>query len=1138
MGRRHTTSINSGGTDFSNRERGTRKELSSQSSSASSSPPPSFLDRVVDANAAHAQADVDADAVAGVDANVDVDDSSQLQLPPVASPSSFIFASSAARSPASVSASHAWASIPLAPILGQGHALPYQAPDSGDSDQLTAAAPRTAAVNSGSPALHLDRHAWSSSSTSEPSETVDGAAPQTEIEPVTQPTTTLDDDGNDQVIDASLAEVPSTPPLKGTSDMASKTTPFLRSPTSLQEYGTVSLTPSRNNSPAGSECRGSNSHQLRQVSDTMSSSTRRRSISSRLSLHPSQLSEDIDGAVLASGLEGRFAIPEPTHAAGVFEESMKDDLDDETGHLLNSDDALDENDDEDDDDNASTTGLDAEPEENSPHEAVRASVPPTDDITLSINTPRMWCLSILFSFLGSSTNLFFALRYPSVAITPVIALLLVHPLGLLWDLLLKRQTDPKESFVDGVRTPSVLEDTRFPQKHDKATLFRLWLAQGRWNEKEHTCVYVSSNVAFGFAFATDVIIEQTRFYNQDAPILYQILLTISTQILGYGFAGLTRRFLVRPSGMIWPGTLMSAAMFSTLHKQENKPAEGWTISRWKFFYIAWTMAFLFYFLPGLLMPALSYFNVITWLAPKNVVLANLFGVSSGLGLFPLTFDWAQITYVGSPLLVPFWAAMNVIGGLAIIMWIIAPILYYSNVLFASYMPILSAAVFDNTGHVYNVSRILTPDFLFDRPAYESYSRVFLPITYVLSYGVQFAGLAALLTHTACWHGSDIWKTWKKALAEAREEGNTAYQPVAGGSGDSLRRPSTDGSSHGDGLISREDIHSRLMKRYKDAPLSWYLITFLSMTAIGIFVVEYYPVHLPWYGLLLALAIGAVFFIPNGIIMAVTNQHSSIYLICQLICGAVFPGRPIANMVFVTYGYISSAQGIKFASDLKLGHYMKIPPRILFSVQIVATLISSLTQIGVLNWMFANVKGLCTSEAINGFTCPIARVHFNGSILWGVVGPDEFFGPKAIYRGLVWFFPLGAILPIPLWLYWRRNRTSIIRKVNLPVIFGAMSWIPPATGLNFSVWVLVCYVFNYLIKNRHNPWWSKYTMTLSAALDSGLAFGILVVFFGFIYPGWMQGFHWWGTEVYKQGCDWQACPYKTVPEGDRFGPQVW
>lgn len=274
-------------------------------------------------------------------------------------------------------------------------------------------------------------------------------------------------------------------------------------------------------------------------------------------------------------------------------------------------------------------------------------------------------------------------------------------------------------------------------------------------------------------------------------------------------------------------------------------------------------------------------------------------------------------------------------------------------------------------------------------------------------------------------------------------------------------------------------------------------------------------------------------------MAVTNQHSSIYLICQLICGAVFPGRPIANLVFVTYGYISSAQGIKFASDLKLGHYMKIPPRILFTVQVVATLVSSVTQIGVLNWMFANVKGLCTADAISGFSCPIARVHFNGSILWGVVGVGEFFGPGALYRALVWAFPLGAFLPIPLWLYSRHKKHSIIRKVNLPVIFGAMSWIPPATGLNFSIWAVVCYIFNYRIKNRASAWWAKYTMTLSAALDSGLAFGIVVVFFGFLYPGYMSGFSWWGTEVYKQGCDWQACSYKTLGKGEtHFGPDTW
>ena len=224
---------------------------------------------------------------------------------------------------------------------------------------------------------------------------------------------------------------------------------------------------------------------------------------------------------------------------------------------------------------------------------------------------------------------------------------------------------------------------------------------------------------------------------------------------------------------------------------------------------------------------------------------SLLRLASGLGLFPVTFDWAQIAYIGSPLLTPFWAAMNVVGGLVIVMWILAPIAYYKNLFFSSYMPILSAAVFDNTGNVYDVSRILTKDFVFDREAYSNYSRVFLPITYVLSYAVQFAGLAALLTHTVCWHGQDIWTQWRKSLEEATEESKTTYQPVSnlddqppGGTRRRKGRHYVPRSSITmETLMSREDVHNRLMRRYQDAPITWYLITFVSMTAIGIFVVE-------------------------------------------------------------------------------------------------------------------------------------------------------------------------------------------------------------------------------------------------------------------------------------------------------------
>jgi hypothetical protein len=67
------------------------------------------------------------------------------------------------------------------------------------------------------------------------------------------------------------------------------------------------------------------------------------------------------------------------------------------------------------------------------------------------------------------------------------------------------------------------------------------------------------------------------------------------------------------------------------------------------------------------------------------------------------------------------------------------------------------------------------------------------------------------------------------------------------------------------------------------------------------------------------------------------------------------------------------------AGLKLGHHMKMSPRILFSVHMVAIIVSSITQIIVLKWMFANVAYIRTPQALNDFTCPIARVHFNGSI---------------------------------------------------------------------------------------------------------------------------------------------------------------
>ena len=57
-------------------------------------------------------------------------------------------------------------------------------------------------------------------------------------------------------------------------------------------------------------------------------------------------------------------------------------------------------------------------------------------------------------------------------------------------------------------------------------------------------------------------------------------------------------------------------------------------------------------------------------------------------------------------------------------------------------------------------------------------------------------------------------------------------------------------------------------------------------------------------------------------------------------GIIYPGRPIANVCFKTYGYMSMAQAVSFLNDFKLGHYMKIPPRSMFIVQVTSPTFSN------------------------------------------------------------------------------------------------------------------------------------------------------------------------------------------------------
>lgn len=70
-----------------------------------------------------------------------------------------------------------------------------------------------------------------------------------------------------------------------------------------------------------------------------------------------------------------------------------------------------------------------------------------------------------------------------------------------------------------------------------------------------------------------------------------------------------------------------------------------------------------------------------------------------------------------------------------------------------------------------------------------------------------------------------------------------------------------------------------------------------------------------------------------------------------------------------------------------------------------------------------------------------------------------------------------------------RRWKSANYVSWPVAFGAMSQVPPATGISFSSWWIVNLIFNGVLRRRKPAWWSKYSMFI---VSSSLLLLLLII----------------------------------------------
>ncbi|KAM0426479.1 hypothetical protein ACHAPT_008170 [Fusarium lateritium] len=727
---------------------------------------------------------------------------------------------------------------------------------------------------------------------------------------------------------------------------------------------------------------------------------------------------------------------------------------------------------------------------NSPYAEVRAVVSNKDDPSTPAGTIRAWVIGLFFVIVQSFVNQLFSVRQPNIELEAPVIQLLSYPVGKTWE-----------------RWLPTGEFTLFGSTHK--------LNPGPFNQKEHILISIMSNVATSLPHSRYIIFTSWLEKYFDMPFAasfgFQVCLSLSMNLMGFGLAGLTRRFLVYPSFCIWPRSLATIALNQSLHNETNTVTRGpfnrqYGMTRYKFFLMSSGAMFVWFWFPEHFASALSLFNWLAWIAPDNFNLAAITGIRKGLGVNPFpTFDWNIATYYVDPLLVPFHVTFNMFLGCALGGITIAG-MYWTNAFNTGYLPINTNTMFDHTGAKYNVSSILDERGLLDESKYQAYSMVYIAASSITFYFYFFAVYSALISYAALYHWNDIRLGFISLWESIKKNGR---------------------------VDDFKDIHTRLMESYREVPEWWYLILNAVGIALGVASVAAWPTNTSVGTVFFGIALAVFFTIPTGIIFATTGIEVQFNVLAEFIGGAWQPGNALAMNFFKGFGYVTVAHALDFANDLKLGHYLKIPQRQTFWCQIVATVVSAFVCTAVMNFQITGIPDICESNQKDKFTCPGVESYFTAAVLFGSLAPRKVFGSGAQYTVLLAAFPIGLAFPIIYYYAIRKlPKNHWITKIHPVVIFtGGHLWSPynlaymwPAVLPGWLSWVV--------IQKRYLAFWSKYNYVLSAAWETGVGLAGLVIFFAVNYPG--AEINWIGNKA-DSGCEAVACTRLKVPEGEFFGP---
>jgi hypothetical protein len=207
--------------------------------------------------------------------------------------------------------------------------------------------------------------------------------------------------------------------------------------------------------------------------------------------------------------------------------------------------------------------------------------------------------------------------------------------------------------------------------------------------------------------------------------------------------------------------------------------------------------------------------------------------------------------------------------------------YATNTWNTQNFPFLSQLLYYENGTQYDQLAILNPDLTLNNTLLEQQGLPWYAASQLLFFVSRTIYIGASVTHFLLWY----WPTFAKIIKNYRTK-------------------------------ECDDPHYQKMKVYKEVSNWYYTGILLVCAALAIGLSYAAKSGLPAWALIIALILAA-FFVPIiGTLYATVGYAPLVQNLMQILCAALVPGKPVANMYFTMYGENPVTQALLLLQDLK------------------------------------------------------------------------------------------------------------------------------------------------------------------------------------------------------------------------------